>query len=251
MHSYAPVHITPEEMHRLVVELRSKEFLAANSVLQASYAHYALVSIHPFADGNGRVARALASVFLYRDRSIPLLMLVEHRPEYFTSLEAADRGVFQPFVDFTSDRAFEAMQLVQESIRAATSRPIDESLKALKSLYRTKGGFTHEEVDEAGARFLNAVVAEIGKQLTRWQTPEINAKINTIPIPGLPPPPKYRNTLGGNIGFSLIIVTKSPAQAQASSMFQLQVPRDCGSEDDLMLYNTQSRETFTARIDEM
>ena len=63
MHSYAPVDITPEEMHRLVVELRSKEFLAAKLVLQASYAHYALVSIHPFAYGNGRVARALASVF--------------------------------------------------------------------------------------------------------------------------------------------------------------------------------------------
>src|SRR5260370_40771113 len=86
MHSYAPADLTPDEMHRLVNELRAPDFLAANPVLQASYAHYAFVSIHPFADVNARAALALASVFLYLARSIPLLILVEHRTAYFTSL---------------------------------------------------------------------------------------------------------------------------------------------------------------------
>jgi Fic family protein len=123
MHSYAPADLTLDEMHRLVNELRTADFLVAHPVLQSSYAHYAFVSIHPFADGNGRVARAVASVFLYRARSIPLLMLVEHRPEYFTTLQAADRRAFQPFVDFSLigrwklcssfRRAFEPPRLAQ------------------------------------------------------------------------------------------------------------------------------------------
>jgi Fic family protein len=55
-------------------------------------AHYAFVAIHPFADGNGRVARALASVFTYRAYSVPVLILAESRNDYLTNLEAADRS---------------------------------------------------------------------------------------------------------------------------------------------------------------
>lgn len=92
MHSYAPADSTPDEMHRLCEELRSEAFVNAHPVLQASYAHYAFVVVHPFADGNGRVARALASVYTYRSHSIPLLVLVDNRNEYISALEAADRG---------------------------------------------------------------------------------------------------------------------------------------------------------------
>ncbi|MBI3648097.1 MAG: Fic family protein [Actinobacteria bacterium] len=65
-HAYAPVNDTASEMTRLVQELRSPAFTAAHPVLQAAYAHYFLVAVHPFADGNGRVARAMASVYTYR-----------------------------------------------------------------------------------------------------------------------------------------------------------------------------------------
>ena len=132
MHSYAPVDLTPAEMHRLVSELRSESFIAAHPVIQASYAHYAFVAIHPFADGNGRVARALASVFLYRARSIPLLILADQKGEYFSSLQSADMNDFQPFVDFTLNGALEAMQLVQESLRAAKAPSLKESINNLK-----------------------------------------------------------------------------------------------------------------------
>jgi Fic family protein len=69
VHEYASPLETAAEMGRLIEELRTKEFLAAHPVVQAAYAHYAFVCVHPFVDGNGRVARALASVFLYRPRS--------------------------------------------------------------------------------------------------------------------------------------------------------------------------------------
>jgi len=49
------------------------EFINANDkedihpVLKSGIVHYELVRIHPFADGNGRVARALASLILYQE----------------------------------------------------------------------------------------------------------------------------------------------------------------------------------------
>jgi Fic family protein len=38
-----------------------------NPVLKSGIVHYELVRIHPFLDGNGRVARALATLILYKD----------------------------------------------------------------------------------------------------------------------------------------------------------------------------------------
>ena len=60
VHAYAPVDETPREIRRVIEEMRTDAFLGASLALQVSYAHYALVAVHPFADGNGRVSRALA-----------------------------------------------------------------------------------------------------------------------------------------------------------------------------------------------
>ena len=66
-------------------------------------AHYAFVCIHPFADGNGRVSRALASVFLYRSPGIPLVIFADQKNTYIDALEAADKGKYNLFVQFIAD----------------------------------------------------------------------------------------------------------------------------------------------------
>jgi fido (protein-threonine AMPylation protein) len=88
-HAYAPVDQVAPEMQRLMETLKSPEFGRAHPVIQASWAHYAFVAIHPFADGNGRVARALASAYLYRPNSVPFLMSADQRTPYFDALSAA------------------------------------------------------------------------------------------------------------------------------------------------------------------
>ncbi|MEP5945228.1 MAG: Fic family protein, partial [Balneola sp.] len=86
IHAYCPVEFTPNEMTRLCDEIAGEVFQKSHPILQASYTHYALTVIHPFSDGNGRVARALASVFTYRSSSIPILIFSDDRPDYFKSL---------------------------------------------------------------------------------------------------------------------------------------------------------------------
>jgi Fic family protein len=137
VHSYSPVDLVPREMHRLCAELRSDAFSTAHPVHQAAYAHYAFVAIHPFADGNGRVARALASVSTYRALSVPVLMLVEHRLEYYASLEAADAGNDQPFVDCMLERTLDSVQLVSEILKAASVQSPSEAAAELRRLYTT------------------------------------------------------------------------------------------------------------------
>ncbi len=98
LHAYAAVDRVGEEMHRLVAEMRSDAFLAAPAVVQAAFAHHAFVAIHPFADGNGRVARLLASVWLLRAASIPLWVETTDWGRYVDALNAADQGDRQPFL---------------------------------------------------------------------------------------------------------------------------------------------------------
>jgi len=118
-HAYSPVDRVPDEMHRLIEQIRTPEFEAAHPVLQASYCHYVFVVIHPFADGNGRVARALASTFFYRALSVPLVIFANQKPAYLDALAMADRGDHGPVVSFFRDRGIDAMQLVVEGLMTA------------------------------------------------------------------------------------------------------------------------------------
>ena len=60
-----PASEVPILMLELVDWLRSDEANQLSPLLKAGIAHYQLVDIHPFLDGNGRTARALANLILY------------------------------------------------------------------------------------------------------------------------------------------------------------------------------------------
>jgi Fic family protein len=72
--------------------------LAVDPVLAAGIAHLWFVTIHPFADGNGRIARAIADMALARadateDRFYGMSSQIEaERKDYYSRLEAAQRG---------------------------------------------------------------------------------------------------------------------------------------------------------------
>lgn len=133
VHPYCPVGEVPVEMHRLVEELKSQEFQGAHPILQAAFAHHTLAYVHPFQDGNGRVARAFASVFLLRAASIPLLVYDDQQADYFAALAAADDGRQQALIDFIQDRALDLMAVAADLLgvpegtkyRPSVIRPAD------------------------------------------------------------------------------------------------------------------------------
>lgn len=65
-------------------------------------AHYQLVAIHPFADGNGRTARLVMNLLLLRAGYPPVAVRPEDRKPYLESLEHAsmngDTAPFQAFM---------------------------------------------------------------------------------------------------------------------------------------------------------
>lgn len=66
-----------------------------------SWFHHAFTTIHPFQDGNGRVARLLASLIAIKYGYFPLTVLREEaKVKYIEALEKADKGNPQPLVSY-------------------------------------------------------------------------------------------------------------------------------------------------------
>lgn len=63
-----------------------------NELVIAADAHFRLVSIHPFVDGNGRVARLLMNLLLMQAGYPPAVIRKEERRRYITSIEAGQLG---------------------------------------------------------------------------------------------------------------------------------------------------------------
>jgi len=253
IHSHAPVDLTPVEMYRFCQELRSDAFLNAHPVLQSSYAHYAFVVVHPFADGNGRVARALASVFTYRSSSVPLLILAENRQDYFSSLATADQGKYQPFVDFIFERGLDSISLFSISLRTASLQSAEEMLAGIKHLYVTKGGYSHEDVDEAGYKLFELFKQEFLKHKDNLSVKGVmNFNLASDQSGAEVVNPAYRAPVSQGVRtLQVSLSTEAPVWASVGRRFYLEVPRDCGRDDDIVLRELRSNEPFEARMTEL
>ncbi len=93
---YCPPEHVDLEMERLVaLHLAHTD---VPSEIEAAWLHHRFVQIHPFQDGNGRVARALATLVCLRDGGFPLLVMASDKARYIESLRAADRRDLGPFI---------------------------------------------------------------------------------------------------------------------------------------------------------
>ena len=66
----------------------------------AALLHHEFVKIHPFIDGNGRVARLLTNLYLIAQGYPPIVLKIEDRGKYYRFLRAADAGKPGQFVNF-------------------------------------------------------------------------------------------------------------------------------------------------------
>ena len=87
----------PARMAELVEWINDN--MGENPVIVAAVAHHELAAIHPFLDGNGRVARLLMNLILMK-RHMPICNIRrEDRADYYETLSFADVGLFEPLVN--------------------------------------------------------------------------------------------------------------------------------------------------------
>ena len=246
-HAYAPVDDVPAEMQRLLQQIRTPEFDVAHPSLQAAYAHYALVVIHPFADGNGRVARAVASTFLIKSCDVPLVVWSDQDDEYIDALGAADRGNYQAFVDFTFDGALDTMGDVARQLGPA----LDEAEAELHNLLQTQGGLSHGELEQVGVRFFERLKSTVSTSIEKLNLPVDvschyvdSAGSNSVAGNG-----GYRQFLQNNTGALVVhFSSEHPAVARLERELHLLVAKNKAARYPFLLMRVNPLDEFPLRL---
>lgn len=111
-------------MPKLVPDLMSKYLTwlnknkdSMNIVEYAALAHEKFTFIHPFIDGNGRVARLLSNILLMQKGCPPIIILKTERKKYIRTLDLCHQEKYGPFVNFIGQNIERALSIWIEALK--------------------------------------------------------------------------------------------------------------------------------------
>lgn len=119
-------YATPLETPALMADLVHwyQEALARQTLhplLLAATFHYRFVDIHPFDDGNGRMARLLTNLILMQQGFMPVVIRTETKGTYLLALGQADAGNLEPFTVYMGEALIHAMELFLQGSQGTTT----------------------------------------------------------------------------------------------------------------------------------
>ncbi|MER2600584.1 MAG: Fic family protein [Caldilineales bacterium] len=90
---------------------RTADTAAMHPVTRTAHAHFWLIDIHPFVDGNGRVARLLMNLLLAQAGYPIAVIRTEDRAAYYHTLESAHEGQPEPFLRLIAEAVDRSLDL--------------------------------------------------------------------------------------------------------------------------------------------
>ena len=178
LYTFCPPEHVDAEMDRLIAMHYGHVAKDVPSDVQAAWLHHRFTQIHPFQDGNGRVARAIASLVLVKDGLFLLVVTREDKPKYLDSLEAADQGDLNPLIDlitrlqitqFRKATAISEALLAEEDVNSALSGLLKaadkiaaDQLASLREVFE----FAHAVENSLEDR-LNAIIPDVAAALQK------------------------------------------------------------------------------------
>ena len=132
-------HTPPDALHinRLMQEFADQHLSKPHEhpIARAALAHFSLVDIHPFVDGNGRTARLLMNLILIQEGYFPAIILKNDRHKYYAALEKAHSGKVDDFIIFIARALERTMYLYLETIPGLVSNFLTLAEAAEESPY--------------------------------------------------------------------------------------------------------------------
>lgn len=122
---YTPPEQVQSQMERLL-ELYEKT-VEAHPIARAAWLHHRFIRIHPFEDGNGRVARALPLLVLLHSHYAPLVVNRTDRGAYLDALDQANHGDLRGLI-----RLFARLEIV--ALRSELERPAEPAIEGTGAL---------------------------------------------------------------------------------------------------------------------
>ena len=142
-HFAEPIDV-PARMKLLIDEVNKHQQSPDDGILHAAKVHYDFVRIHPFDDGNGRLARILMNLVLMQHGLPPAIIKTDAKEEYFSALKQADGGQFDQFAEYIAERVCESLRIM---VAGAKGESIEEPDDLDKSIALLKGTFLEKQGD--------------------------------------------------------------------------------------------------------
>lgn len=157
IHYYASVEETPVKMKELLTwyneTIKTENF---HPIVLASVFHHRFVSIHPFDDGNGRMARLLTNLILLKYDYPIVVIKNDIKQEYFSRLSQADNGELIPFIEMISISVNDSLEIYLSAINGeeiSDSADIDKQI----SLFMQELNLTQKRVLNRNPELMNKI----------------------------------------------------------------------------------------------
>lgn len=142
---FATPEETPAKMFDLLnwYQQKSKES-TVNPILVSAEFHYRFIRIHPFDDGNGRMARIIMNFILMQFGFPPVIIKTEDKANYFAALQMADAGNIETFVNYIAHNLNRSLEIMIAGAKGESIEEEDDLDKEIALLEQKLNGFGAE-----------------------------------------------------------------------------------------------------------
>ncbi|MFN0200992.1 MAG: Fic family protein [Bacteroidia bacterium] len=146
---FATPEETPAKMYDLMqwyrkmkADWQEKQEYEHHPLLIAALFHYKFIRIHPFDDGNGRLARILMNLILMHNGFPPVIIKTEKKEDYYSALRQADGGDLEYFVKYIGEQLIHSLNLY---LRGAKGENIEDETDVDKEIALLKASLSGEK----------------------------------------------------------------------------------------------------------
>ncbi|MEX2954093.1 Fic family protein [Serratia fonticola] len=116
-----PSHLDVQELIEKIVNF--EKTIDIHPIHKAAWLHWSIARVHPFIDGNGRMARLLQDYILLKNRYVPASVQPEDRERnYYEALESTDLGNGDELLEIVAKNILRMAQRYLAIIRDEKSR---------------------------------------------------------------------------------------------------------------------------------
>ncbi len=138
---------TPAKMNDLISWYSEKlKSGKDHPIVFATEFHYRFVRIHPFDDGNGRLARLLMNFILMQKGYPPAIIKTEEKENYYSALEQADAGNLDFFFEYVSEQVLNSLNIMIKGAKGEDIEDPDDLDKKLQLLKKRLGEDVNSKV---------------------------------------------------------------------------------------------------------
>lgn len=174
MFHYTSPTDTPMAMYDLLNWFHEEEDKKELSAVElAALFHYKFVLIHPFDDGNGRIARLLMNYVLLSNNLPPVIIKSADKKNYLNALNQADTGNLPAFVNYIAQQLRWSLEMTLKATKGERIEEEDDIAKQVAlfkkeqlNIYNKRPIKTPELVQKVYKNFLSGFLSELDRKVS-------------------------------------------------------------------------------------